>query len=155
MKRAITAFVDDANEWVAILDCLHRQHVRHRPPFRTAPWVRDDAAREARIGTDLDCPLCDRTELPDGLEVVRRTDTWDAETVPVGLRRDHRVGAGTWGLLHVVAGEVRFQARTTPPTDVVVAGRMQPIPPGVEHHVEPTSDARFYVEFLRPPAHTS
>jgi hypothetical protein len=60
VQRAIVAFhQDDAGEWVAHLSCLHRQHVRHQPPFRVAPWVLDDAERAARIGAPLDCPLCD------------------------------------------------------------------------------------------------
>jgi tellurite methyltransferase len=96
VNRAIVAFrQDDAGEWVADLSCLHAQHVRHRPPFRLAPWVLDDRQRAARVGTPLDCPLCDRGELPDGLRVVRTTETWDGETMPTALGRAQRVGAGT------------------------------------------------------------
>ncbi len=104
------------------------------------------------MGTTLNCPLCDRAELPDGLEVVRTTDTWDEATMPAGLRRAHRVGAGTWGRLRVEAGEVRFRAETEPILDVVVDARVpQAIPPGVEHEVAPCGPVRFFVEFLRPP----
>jgi tellurite methyltransferase len=151
MNRRIVGFVrDDMGDWVAMLDCSHRQHVRHAPPFRNAPWVQSDVERSRRVGTDLDCPLCDRAELPDDLEVVRTTETWDVETMPAGLRRAHRVAAGMWGLVHVVAGELRFRAATGPPIDtVVVSGTTQPIPPQVEHEVEPSRDARFFIEFLR------
>jgi len=92
---------DDASDWVAELSCLHRQHVRHQPPFRDARWVLDDAERAARVGSPLDCPLCDRAELPDGLRVVRATNAWDQDSMPPGLRRAHRVAAGTWGRLWV------------------------------------------------------
>lgn len=153
MHRTITGFhVGEDGDWVAELACLHAQHVRHDPPIREASWVLDDDGRGGRIGEPLDCPLCDRAELPDGLEVARTTDTWDAHTVPAGLLRDHRVAASTWGLLQVERGTVGFHAETAPPIDIVLAaGDDQPIPPDVLHHVIPSPDARFRVQFLRRP----
>jgi hypothetical protein len=62
VRRTITGFVqDDEGDWVALLDCLHRQHVRHRPPFQDRAWVLVDAERHARVGTEIECPLCDRS----------------------------------------------------------------------------------------------
>ena len=62
MERRIVGFHQDAEgDWVAELDCGHRQHVRHRPPFQLRPWVLDAVGRTGRIGTPLDCRLCDRT----------------------------------------------------------------------------------------------
>ena len=119
-------------------------------PARLAPWVLEAEGRAARTGTELDCPLCDRAELPDGLRVVRTTDRWDERTMPVGLRRAHRLSAGVWGRLHVVEGRLRFRAATEPPLDVTVdRERPQPIPPEVDHEVEPLGAVRFSVEFLR------
>jgi len=140
---------DDEGDWVAELSCLHSQHVRHRPPFWEAAWIDDEATRRAKVGAPLDCPLCDRAELPDDLHPVRTTATWDEGTVPPALQRAHRVAAGTWGLLEVEAGEVRFSADTDPPIDNVVApGRPQPIPPDVEHRVELVGPVRLHVTFL-------
>jgi hypothetical protein len=63
MERTIVGFhQDDAGDWVAELSCSHGQHVRHNPPFRVAPWVLDDAKRAARVGSGLDCRLCDQTD---------------------------------------------------------------------------------------------
>ena len=153
MLRTIVGFVaDEVGDWVARLDCHHRQHVRHRPPFRVAPWVDDAAERDRRIGTRLDCPLCDRCEIPEGLTVMRTTATWDECTMPDALRRDHRVASGTWGRLRVESGSLRFVARTEPITDVMVAANTaQGIPPDVEHHVEPQGRARFAIDFLAQP----
>ena len=92
--------------------------VRHSD---VAPWVEDAAERDRRIGTRLDCPLCDRCEIPEGLTVMRTTATWDERSMPAALRRDHRVASGTWGRLRVEAGSLRFVARTDPITDVIVA----------------------------------
>lgn len=150
MRRTMTGFHrDDGGDWVAELSCLHRQHVRHRPPIWEAAWIEDDAQRDARIGRPLDCPLCDRAELPEDLKVTRTTATWDEGTVPAALRRDHRVAAGTWGLLEVEAGDLRFLAETNPPIDTLVTPKQaQPIPPDVDHHVEMGSSARFHITFL-------
>ena len=151
MERTIVGFhQDDVGVWVADLSCLHRQHIRHRPPFQVAPWVLDEAQRADRVGSALDCPLCDRMELPDDLHVLRTTDVWDERTMPAGLRRRHRVAAGTWGLLRVQQGEMRFRLLTDPAVDFIVRpGHPQPIPPEVEHEVEPRGEVRFFVEFLR------
>ena len=152
MHRAMTGFRrDDDGAWVAELSCLHSQHIRHDPPFREAAWIEDDEERARRIGQPLECPLCDRAELPESLEPKRTTATWDASTMPAALRRSHRVAAGTWGLLEVEAGEVRFHADTDPPIDVVVTpAKPQPIPPELDHHIEPNDDARFHVTFMAP-----
>jgi tellurite methyltransferase len=153
MQRAITGFsADEEGDWVAELACLHGQHVRHRPPMWPNPWVEDDEARAARVGTTLDCPLCDRAELPDGLQAVRTTPVWDATSMPAALRRSHRVASGTWGLLRVEEGRLRFRAATTPPIDVVLGpGEPQPIPPEVDHDVAPEGPVRFSVTFLAAP----
>jgi len=153
MHRAMTGFRrDEDGSWVAELSCLHSQHIRHEPPFSEAAWIEDDEERTRHLGQFLDCPLCERTEMPDGLEPVRTTVSWDATTVPDALRRAHRVAAERWGLLEVEAGGVRFKADTQPPIDVVVTpGRPQPIPPELDHNVEPAEGARFHVTFLARP----
>jgi tellurite resistance-related uncharacterized protein len=152
VERRIVGFEpDDVGDWVALLDCRHRRHVRHRPPFLVAPWVEDQVERTRRVGTMLGCPLCDRCEVPAGLAVVRTTATWDEHTMPDALRRAHRLSAGTWGRLRVATGSLRFVAETEPVTDVIVDSQLpQAIPPDVDHHVEPARSVRFAIEFLAP-----
>lgn len=150
MRRNMTGFHrDDAGDWVAELSCRHSQHVRHQPPFWEAAWVDDERARAERVGQELDCPLCDRAELPDDLREVRTTATWDATTVPAALLRAHRIAPGTWGVLQVEEGSLRFVAATSPALDVIVdPSRPQAIPPEVEHHIERLGDVRFAITFL-------
>jgi hypothetical protein len=63
MQRAILGFHrDEQGDWVAHLACGHRRHVRHRPPFELRPWVIDAEGRRGRVGTPLECGLCDRAE---------------------------------------------------------------------------------------------
>ncbi len=150
MRRTITGFhQDDGGEWVAELSCLHGQHVRHRPPFQVRSWVRSEDGRAGRAGTELDCPLCDRAELPAGLRVSRTAGPFDAATVPAGLRNAHRVPEGTWGLLRVIEGSASIVIETDPPLAARLdAGDAQPIPPGVPHAVSVEGPVRLTVEFL-------
>ena len=61
MDRAIVGFrQDEGGTWIADLACGHSQHIRHSPPFKLAPWVLDDSERNARIGQDIECRLCDQ-----------------------------------------------------------------------------------------------
>jgi ribosomal protein S18 acetylase RimI-like enzyme/tellurite resistance-related uncharacterized protein len=143
---------DEEGDWVAELDCLHDQHVRHKPPFQDRPWVLTEQGRREKVGADLNCPLCDRAELPDRLRVARTAGPWDETTLPAGLRRAHRVAAGTWGRLCVLEGSVRFWMATNPMTvREVDAGESQPIPPMVEHEVRLQGPVRLQVEFLVRP----
>jgi tellurite resistance-related uncharacterized protein len=149
VKRTIEAFhQDDEGDWVAELDCLHGQHVRHKPPLWPRPWVETEAGRAEHVGTELDCPRCDRAELPEGLVVARTAGPFTEETLPAALRRDHLVAARTWGLLRVLEGELDLVLGT--PVHLV-AGDEHPIPPGVPHQVRISGPVRLAVDFLVPP----
>ena len=63
MRRAITGFYEDiAGDFVAMLDCGHEQHVRHKPPLVERPWVLTAEGRAAMVGAMLDCRSCDLIE---------------------------------------------------------------------------------------------
>jgi tellurite resistance-related uncharacterized protein len=79
---------------------------------------------------------------------------WNEETMPPGLRRNHRIAAGSWGQIFVHQGRLRFTAQTQPVLDAIVdSGSTQAIPPEVEHSVEPLGSVAFSVEFLSVPTH--
>jgi tellurite methyltransferase len=147
--RTITGFrQDDEGDWVAELACLHSQHMRHNPPMVSRPWVLDPAGRQARIGRAVSCPLCDRAELPAGLVLLRTAGPFDQDAIPAGLCRPHRTASGTWGVLRVLSGTTGFRLDGAPPRDLMLAaGQAQPIPPGVEHQVEPAGPVRLVLEF--------
>jgi tellurite resistance-related uncharacterized protein len=153
MIRTIDGFhQDDVGDWVAELSCLHNQHVRHRPPFQERPWVASAAGRAEQVGAQLDCPLCDRLELPAGLQIVRTAGPFDADTLPPALQRAHLVADRTWGVLRVLEGAVVFAIETTPPSSRrLAAGDDQPIPPGVPHLVRVDGLVRLVVDFVVKP----
>ncbi|MEQ8717751.1 MAG: DUF1971 domain-containing protein [Acidimicrobiales bacterium] len=88
-------------------------------------------------------------ELPDHVSFVRATAGFTADTVPVGLLKAHRVAAGNWGLLRVIAGTVTFVLEETGESRELHPGDAQVIEPDTAHHVEPDADAVFVVEFHR------
>ena len=149
MQRSIVGFhQDDDGDWVAELSCLHNRHVRHRPPFQNRPWVVADSERAAHVGATLDCPLCDRAEIPEGLTLARVAGPFDADTLPAALRRHHRVAERTWGCLRVLEGAVVFSMESETPFEVrLEVGERQPIPPGVPHRLTVGGPVRLAVEF--------
>lgn len=68
MRRRIVGFYEDIEGFfVAMLDCGHEQHVRHRPPFVERPWVLTEEGRRSKVGAEIECRLCD-AELGDAEE---------------------------------------------------------------------------------------
>ncbi len=151
VERSISGYhQDEGGDWVAELVCGHNQHVRHRPPFQLRPWVLTEPERSARIGTPLDCPLCDRAELPVATRLVRRSRDWNEATLPEGLRRAHRIGSGTWGRIVVKEGRLFFSMASEPPLEAELTEHepAQAIPPDVEHEVRLAGPVRFSIDFL-------
>lgn len=155
MERVISGFhQDEEGHWVAELSCGHTQHVRHQPPFTLRPWVTTAEGRAGKLGARLDCPGCDRRELPKGFAPYQRTRSFDERSVPKALLAQHDTKAGVWGLIHVTRGALDLvepegsgerRERITPAAPGVVR-------PEVVHRVEPQGEVEFYVEFWRAPA---
>lgn len=85
--------------------------------------------------------------LPPDVTHVRTTREFTADTVPAGLLNAHRVAAGVWGRLRVVAGTVTFVVENTGERRTLKGGDAQVIEPEIAHHVELGADAVFVVEF--------
>lgn len=151
VPRIITSWRREAADVVVLrLDCGHDRHVHHRPPWSSHAWATDDAATEARVGHPIECLRCGQRLLPDDARPYRRTETFDASSIPPGLLRAHSTKAGTWGRLVVEEGALRLWF--SPPLSLEVAGHPGApivIPPQLEHHVLVAGPVRFHVEFLR------
>jgi hemoglobin len=93
----------------------------------------------------------DEPVLPTDLVEARRTPLFDHVSLPRPLAESHRTTV--WAELRVEAGSVRYvDLDGDAPRDVrVEAGDHAVIAPGVEHQVDPSTDAVFYVQFFREP----
>lgn len=92
-------------------------------------------------------------DLPDGLSAYRRTPDFTETTTPSALLNDHSTKEGTWGLIHVKSGSLRYVV-TDPRrhrSETILMPDTAPgvVEPTVLHHVEPMGAVEFHVEFLR------
>lgn len=88
--------------------------------------------------------------LPAGLIAYGRSPDFTPDTLPAKLQAAHSTKAGTWGLLHVLEGTVRYCLE--PPhtgEQVAAAGECIVIESGIRHRVAFVEPGRFYIEFYR------
>lgn len=101
-------------------------------------------------------PIAPAASLPEGLEPYSRTPTFTEQTLPEGLRKDHSTKPGSWGLIHVEQGMLRYcvtDSRRLPAQfELTPEGRPGVVEPTILHHVEPVGPVQFYVQFLRAPS---
>ena len=91
--------------------------------------------------------------LPEGAAPYKRTAVFSETSVPAGLLKDHSTKDGTWGLIHVEEGRLRY-AVTDPrraPSERVLTPESEAglVEPTILHRVEPLGPVRFWVEFWR------
>jgi tellurite resistance-related uncharacterized protein len=90
--------------------------------------------------------------LPPNLEPYKRTSSFSEATVPAALLNEHSTKEGTWGLIHVEEGRLRY-AVTDPRRErgewILTREGPGVVEPRIMHRVEPLGSVRFYVEFLR------
>ena len=111
----IAGFHQDAEgEWVAELASAF-EHVRHRPPWQSRPWVATEEGRAQKLGAPIDCPSCEMPEAPSDARAYKRTATPAPEaSLPAGLLRDHRTKPGVWAGIVVDAGQLAFTLDAPP-----------------------------------------
>ena len=93
-----------------------------------------------------------RYQLPPGFNAYRKIGPFDAESLPAGLLREHRLKEGTWANLAVLEGEIGF-VWDDPDSDgtvtVLAAGDRLNVPPLILHHLELREETlRLEIEFL-------
>ncbi|CAH1696141.1 conserved hypothetical protein [Hyphomicrobiales bacterium] len=89
-------------------------------------------------------------QIPVGFEAYGRSPDFTSETLPARLQSAHSTKAGTWGLLHVLEGEVLFQLEAPYRGERRArAGETIVIEAEIPHHVTFTEAGRIYIEFYR------
>lgn len=85
-------------------------------------------------------------------EPYKSTPIFDENTLPAGLRREHRTKAGVWGVIRVLEGNLRY--RVLDPVSETILDPTRPglVLPDQPHCVEPLGAMRMQVDFYdRPP----
>lgn len=82
-------------------------------------------------------PLAPRGVMPPGAGAYSEIGPFDAASLPKGLLAEHRLKPGTWALVNVLEGAIRFAwDDETGGQDHLVAPAQIIVPPQVLHHVE-------------------
>lgn len=83
--------------------------------------------------------------LPAGLTAYKHTPTFYQDSLPAGLRREHRTQAGVWALIHVVEGSLsylHYRLLDPPSEEILTVGVPGLVRPEQLHEVEPISPIR-------------
>jgi tellurite resistance-related uncharacterized protein len=84
---------------------------------------------------------------PTAASPYRSTPVFDEVTLPAGLRREHRTKAGSWGVIRVLEGRLRYQVLDPISEIILDPGRPGLILPEQPHLVEPLGPIRMQIEF--------
>lgn len=92
---------------------------------------------------------------PDqNLEYYSQSPVFTQETLPDKLKAAHAIKAGTYGLLRVINGALRFTLEQEPFTETVLtAGKQMVIEPETLHHVKFEQAGSFQIDFYRSKYH--
>lgn len=77
----------------------------------------------------------------------KSTSVFDEVSLPAGLRREHRTKAGSWGVIRVLEGRLRYQVLDPSSELVLEPGRPGLILPEQAHLVEPLGPIRMQIDF--------
>lgn len=94
--------------------------------------------------------LAPRGELPADAEAYRTIGPFDPATLPAGLRAEHRLKDGTWGLLALSEGSLRFVwDDAAGGAEDMAAPVSLVVPPQVLHHVQSDRSFALTITFHR------
>jgi len=77
----------------------------------------------------------------------RSTPVFDTQTLPSALRRAHSTKAGTWGVIRVLEGRLRYTIEESGEEMILDPTRPGKVRPQQLHHVEPIGTMRMRVDF--------
>lgn len=91
-----------------------------------------------------------RGDLPVHAEAYRTIGPFDVDSLPAGLRTEHRLKAGAWGLIKLTEGKLRFVWDDEEGgIEELVAPRKLVVPPEAPHHVEGEGPFLLTITFYR------
>ncbi len=77
----------------------------------------------------------------------KSTPIFDQDTLPAGLRREHRTKLGVWGVIRVFEGRLRFTVLDPASETILDPDHFGLVLPDQPHLVEPLGAMRMQVDF--------
>lgn len=87
-------------------------------------------------------------QLPSTVKPYKKTPVFTYETTPKALLNNHCTKEGTWGLIHVLEGTLKYTIQDEE-VHILSSEKDGVVEPTILHHVTPEEGTRFYVEFHR------
>jgi tellurite resistance-related uncharacterized protein len=84
---------------------------------------------------------------PPAAVPYKRTAIFDENSLPAGLRREHRTKPGVWGVIRVLDGRLRYVVIDPASEMILEPGHPGLVLPDQPHFVEPLGPMRLQVEF--------
>lgn len=77
----------------------------------------------------------------------KSTPVFDENTLPAGLRREHRTKVGVWGVIRVLEGRLRYRVLDPVSETILDSKHSGLVLPDQPHSVEPLGAMRMQVDF--------
>lgn len=77
----------------------------------------------------------------------KSTPVFDENTLPAGLRKEHRTKTGVWGVIRILEGRVRYRVLNPVGETILDPDHPGLVLPDQPHLVEPLGTVRMQVEF--------
>ena len=90
-------------------------------------------------------------DIPSNLVPSGSSAIFTEETIPGALQREHKLAEGTWGVLHVFEGKIRFVDLESLQEKIISAPDQVTIHPGAPHRVGVVGPAEIRIDFFREP----
>ena len=89
--------------------------------------------------------------LPEEVNPYSRTATFNFDSVPKALTKDHNTKPGVWGVINVDKGILKYVITEDGEEETISlnTGEKGVIAPQQKHYVSLNRDTEFYVEFYR------
>jgi tellurite resistance-related uncharacterized protein len=84
---------------------------------------------------------------PSATAPYKGTAVFDENTLPAGLRGEHRTKPGVWGIIRVLEGRLRYRVLDPVSETILEPGRPGLVLPDQPHCVEVLGPLRMHVEF--------
>ena len=143
LENLVISMLAGATDWQLDLACEMAGYISPRPGFTQHPLTIHAASQMV----DLVERASQFRAPPLAPVPYKRTAVFDENTLPTGLRKEHRTKPGVWGVIRVLDGRVRYKVLEPESEAILEPGHPGLVLPDQPHLVEPLGPMRMQVEF--------